>query len=57
MISSPRSSRSQSRSPIRRIIAEQYGERRRNRVYYAPRLLRLLEEAAEPPDRVDTRHA
>lgn len=38
-------------------FVEPYGERRRNRVYYAPRLLRMLEEAAEPPDRVETRYA
>lgn len=44
-------------SPIRRMTVPPYGERRRNRVYYAPRLLRMLEEAAEPPDRVDARYA
>ena len=36
-------------------IVEQFGERRRNRIYYAPRLLRMLEEAAGPPGRMDTR--
>jgi len=36
-------------------LVEQFGERRRNRIYYAPRLLRMLEEAAGPPDRMDPR--
>lgn len=37
-------------------VVEQFGERRRNRIYYAPRLLRMLEQAAGPPDRIDTRY-
>ena len=36
-------------------LVEQFGERKRNRVYHAPRLLRMLEEAAQPGDRIDTR--
>jgi Fic family protein len=36
-------------------LVEQFGERKRNRVYYAPRLLRMLEEAAQSGDRIDTR--
>jgi hypothetical protein len=28
----------------------------RTKLYQAPRLLRMLEEAAEPPDRLDTRY-
>ncbi len=36
-------------------LVEQFGERRRNRVFYAPRLLRMLQEAARSGDRIDTR--
>ncbi|MFW5867770.1 MAG: Fic family protein [Armatimonadota bacterium] len=36
-------------------LVEEFGERKRNRVYYAPRLLRMLEEAAQSGDRIDTR--
>jgi len=36
-------------------VVEQFGERQRNRVYYAPRLMRILEQAAESGDRTVTR--
>lgn len=36
-------------------LVEQFGERKRNRVYYAPRILRMLQEAAESGDRIETR--
>jgi|LSQX01.1.fsa_nt_gb Fic family protein len=35
-------------------LLEQFGERRRNRVFYAPRLLRMLEEAARSGDAIGT---
>lgn len=36
-------------------LVEQFDERSRNRVFYAPRLLRMLQEAAQSGDRIDTR--
>ncbi len=36
-------------------LVEQVGERRGNRVYYAPRLLQMLQEAAVAGDSTDTR--
>jgi Fic family protein len=35
-------------------MVEQFGERRRNRIYYAPRILRMLEEAARSGDAIGT---